>query len=78
MSEEKQKENQIINIDGNDYNVKDFSEEQVKFANMVLDCDRKIGSMQFNLEQISLGRDAWMKKLQKSLKENEILEEVVA
>ena len=87
MSEEKNKKEpqinesqnkEIVEIDGVEYNVKDLSEEQVKFCNMVADCNRKIGSMQFNLEQITLGRDAWMMKLRKSLDDMKVVEEVVA
>jgi len=72
----KQKE-QTITIDDKEYNVDDLTQEQVALVNHVADLDRKIGSSQFNLDQLNVGRNAFMSLLTESLKE-EVAEEKVA
>jgi hypothetical protein len=39
-------------------------------VNHVADLDRKIGSTQFNLDQLNVGREAFMKMLVASLEES--------
>jgi len=63
----KQKE-QTITIDGKEYNVDDLTQEQVALVNHVTDLDRKISSSQFNLDQLNVGRNAFMQMLTESLK----------
>jgi len=72
----KQKE-QTITIDDKEYNVDDLTQEQVALVNHVADLDRKIGSSQFNLDQLNVGRNAFMSLLTESLKEEgeEVVEE---
>jgi len=73
----KQKEAQTITIDDKEYNVDDLTQEQVALVNHVTDLDRKISSSQFNLDQLNVGRNAFMSLLTESLKE-EVAEEKVA
>jgi len=63
----KQKE-QTITIDGKEYRESDFKIEQVNMINHVSDLDRKLQTSIFNLEQLQFGRDCYMDKLTKSLK----------
>ena len=63
----KQKE-QTITIDAKEYNVDDLTQEQVALVNHVADLDRKISSSQFNLDQLNVGRNAFMQMLTESLK----------
>ena len=66
----KQKENseQKVTINDVDYNVSDLSEAQVAMVNHVADLDRKISSSQFNIDQLNVGRGAFMNMLTDSLK----------
>jgi len=62
----KQKE-QTITIDDTEYKVDDLTQEQVALVNHVQDLDRKISSSQFNLDQLNVGRNAFMTILTKAL-----------
>ena len=62
----KQKE-QTIAINDKEYNVSDLTEEQVQLCNHVNDLDRKIGTSQFNLDQLMFGRSAFINALSTSL-----------
>jgi|TARA_R110001606_G_scaffold37294_3_gene105696 hypothetical protein len=76
----KQKENseQKVTINDVDYNVSDLSEAQVAMVNHVADLDRKISSSQFNIDQLNVGRGAFMNMLTDSLKGDEVEEAEVA
>ena len=66
----KQKE-QTVTIDDKEYNVDDLTQEQVAMVNHVADLDRKLSSAQFNLDQLNVGRGAFMNMLTESLKVEE-------
>ena len=55
-------------IDEVEYNVEDFTDEQRVLINHVMDLDRKIGSTKFNLDQLNVGRGAFMNALKETLK----------
>ncbi len=63
----KQKE-QTITIDDVEYKVDDLTQEQVTILNHINDLDRKLSSAQFNLDQLNVGRGAFMNMLTESLK----------
>lgn len=56
-----------ITIDGVDYKYEDLTTEQQVLFNHCVDLDRKIGSAQFNLDQLMVGKDAFIKMLKESL-----------
>lgn len=62
-----QKQTQTITINGTDYTEDQLTDEQKILINHVADLDRKIGSTRFNLDQLQVGRDAFMAMLTKSL-----------
>jgi hypothetical protein len=62
-----EKQTKPITIDGVDYDTNDFTEEQVLLTNHCLDLDRKIGSTQFQLQQLQVGKDSFLKMLKESL-----------
>ena len=68
MSSKKQKEAQTITIDDTEYKIDDLTQEQVALVNHVSDLDRKIQSSQFNIDQLNVGRGAFMNMLAESLK----------
>ncbi len=59
---------QTIVIDGREYTEDQLTDEQKVLINHVADLDRKIGSTRFNLDQLQVGRDAFMNMLTASLK----------
>ena len=62
-----EKKTQVITIDEVEYNVEDFTDEQKVLINHVMDLDRKIGSTKFNLDQLNVGRGAFMNALKDTL-----------
>jgi len=66
----KQKE-QTITIDDVEHKVSDLTEQQVALVNHVSDLDRKIQSSQFNLDQLNVGRNAFMSLLTEAMKAEE-------
>ena len=65
-----------ITINDVDYTLEDMSEEQQAMVNHVADLDRKIASTRFNLDQLSVGREAFMNMLTQQLESDEAVEEV--
>ena len=65
-------EKNLITVNDIEYNVDDFTDAQKTMLNHINDLDRKLGSAQFNLDQLSVGREAFVKMLAGSL---EITEE---
>jgi hypothetical protein len=56
-----------ITIDDVEYIFEDMNKEQQMLVNHVADLDRKIGSAQFNLDQLAVGKDAFIKMLKEAL-----------
>ena len=54
-------------IDDVEYKYEDLTQEQQVLFNHCIDLDRKIGSAQFNLDQLMVGKDAFIKRLEESL-----------
>jgi hypothetical protein len=63
------KKPQIVTIDGTEYDANDFNENQILLLNHTIDLDRKIGSTQFQLQQLNVGKDAFLTMLKDALKE---------
>ena len=66
---QKEKPEQTITINDVEHKVSDLSEGQISMVNHIHDLDRKIGSSQFNLDQLNVGRNAFMNLLTESLVE---------
>jgi hypothetical protein len=62
-----EKKTQIITINDKDYTEDQLTDEQKVLINHVADLDRKLGSTRFNLDQLQVGRDAFMAMLTNSL-----------
>ena len=65
---------QIVTIDGTEFNANDFTEQQVLLLNHTIDLDRKIGSTQFQLQQLQVGKDSFLKLLKEALATTEKVE----
>jgi hypothetical protein len=73
----KQKEKTVITVNDKEYIYEDMTDEQKALINHVNDLDRKIGTSQFNLEQLQFGKTAFVNALSESL-ESEVEEAKVA
>jgi hypothetical protein len=62
-----EKQTQTITINDKDYTEDQLTNEQKVMINHISDLDRKIGSTQFNLDQLNVGREAFVKMLTDSL-----------
>ena len=73
------KEKNTITVNDVEYNVDDFTDEQKILLNHVTDLDRKLGNAQFNLDQLMVGREAFIVRLAASLEApEEDAEEIAA
>ena len=64
-----------ITIDDVEYQYEDLTQEQQALFNHCVDLDRKIGSAQFNLDQLMVGKQAFIERLKQALtKEPELVE----
>ena len=58
---------QMITINDVEHDTATFAEEQVVLTNHCLDLDRKISNMNFQLQQLQVGKDSFLKMLTESL-----------
>ena len=56
-----------IVINEKEYLVEDLTQEQQAMVNHVADLDRKLSSARFNLDQLTVGREAFVNMLAQSL-----------
>ena len=56
-----------ITIDGTDYTEDQLTDNQKMMVNHVADLDRKIATTQFNLDQLNVGRQAFVNMLSQEL-----------
>ena len=57
----------IITIDGIEYAYENLTPEQQVLANHILDLDRKLSSARFNVDQMHVGRNAFVQIFERSL-----------
>ncbi len=67
MAEDKK----VITIDNVDYTEDQLNDTQKVIINHINSLSQKIGSAEFNLDQLKVGKDAFVKMLTESLKETE-------
>lgn len=72
-----EKQTKTVSINGTEYTEDQLTDQQKVMINHVADLDRKIGSTQFNLDQLQVGKQAFMDMLTKSL-EADTSEDVAA
>ena len=65
-------EKNLITVNDIEYDIADFTDAQKAMLNHINDLDRKLNSAQFNLDQLNVGREAFVKMLADAL---EITEE---
>lgn len=62
-----EKKTQTIVIDDVEHELDSMTDEQKLLVNHCLDLDRKIGSSQFQIQQLQVGKEAFVKMLKDSL-----------
>ena len=65
-------EKTLITVNEKEYYVDDMTEQQQAMVNHITDLDRKMASMRFNLDQLNVGRDAFVNMLTQSLQSEEV------
>ena len=68
-------EKKTITVNGVEHNVDDLNEQQIAMVNHIADLDRKLSSARFNVDQLQVGREAFVNMLSSSF---EVSEEVAA
>ena len=59
----------LITIDDTEYDIDEMSDQQRTILNHVADLERKLSSARFNLDQLEVGRQAFLNMLKTSLAE---------
>ena len=65
------KEKNLITVNDIEYNVDDFTDEQKVMLNHINDLARKLDNANFNLDQLNVGREAFVNRLIASLETEE-------
>jgi hypothetical protein len=64
-----EKQTKSITIGDKEYTEDQLTDQQKVMINHITDLDRKISSTQFNLDQLQVGKGAFMELLNRSLEE---------
>lgn len=67
--------NTTITINDIEYDTDNFTDTQKILLSHVTDLDRKVNNIKFNLDQLTFGRDCFLKELIASLENKEEVEE---
>ena len=70
-----EKKTNVITINDKEYDVDTMTDTQKMLLSHVTDLERKIGSTQFNLDQLIIGREAFAERLVDALENPEVEEE---
>ena len=69
-----EKQTVAITINGTDYTENQLTDQQKVMISHINDLDRKMRSAQFNLDQLNVGREAFVNMLTASLESAEVAE----
>jgi len=80
MAKKEKEQKPVLTFDDKEYVIEDMTDEQKGILNHINDLQNKMNSMQFNLDQLNVGKDAFISKLREALEEPEaeVVEEVEA
>ena len=62
-------ENKTITVNDVEHSIEDLNEQQITMINHISDLDKKLGNLRFNMDQLNVGREAFINILSKSLEE---------
>ena len=64
-------EKKTITVNDVEHNIEDLNEQQIAMVNHIADLDKKLGSLRFNMDQLNVGREAFVNMLTSSLSEDD-------
>tara|TARA_R110002051_G_scaffold241736_3_gene302156 strand:- start:519 stop:746 length:228 start_codon:yes stop_codon:yes gene_type:complete len=64
-------EKKTIIVNDVEHNIEDLNEQQIAMVNHIADLDKKLGSLGFNMDQLKVGREAFVNMLTSSLSEDD-------
>lgn len=70
MAKKEKEQKPVLTFDDKEYIIEDMTNEQKSLLNHINDLQNKMNSMQFNLDQVSVGKDAFIQKLREALAED--------
>ena len=70
-------EKKTITVNEVEHNIEDLTEQQLAMVNHISDLDKKLGSLGFNLDQLNVGREAFVNMLAASLAKAENAEDAI-
>ena len=70
-------EKKTITVNEVEHNIEDLTEQQLAMVNHIADLDKKLGSLGFNLDQLNVGREAFVNMLAASLAKAENAEDAI-
>ena len=62
-------EKKTITVNEVEHNIEDLSEQQIAMVNHIADLDKKLGSLGFNMDQLKVGREAFVNMLSASFRD---------
>ena len=65
----KKEKTPTITVNEKEYEIEGMTDQQKTMINHITDLDRKLSTMQFNLDGLGIGREAFAKMLATSLEE---------
>ena len=68
-------ENKTITVNDVEHNIEDLTEQQVAMVNHIADLDKKLGNLVFNMDQLKVGREAFVNMLASSFEDVEEVSE---
>jgi len=68
-------EKKTITVNDQTHNIEDLTAVQVTMVNHLQDLERKLSSARFNVDQLTVGREAFIKLLEDSLNEEAVAAE---
>jgi len=69
MAKKEKEKKPVLTFDDKEYVIEDMTDEQKVLLNHINDLQNKMNSMQFNLDQVSVGKEAFIAKLREALEE---------
>ena len=69
MAKKEKNEPQKLNLFDKEYLMDDLTDEQKTMVNHIADLENKINGTAFNLDQLTVGKEAFIKRLEASLNE---------
>ena len=70
-------EKKTISVNNVEHNIEDLSEQQIAMVNHIADLDKKLGNLGFNMDQLKVGREAFVNMLSASLESEIALAEAI-